>query len=88
MENLWSQLFEKGKIKHFVEYFITIGLDETSYLDRSLYQQDIMTLNLSHLIQPKLINKFPPIDKNGIMGVNEEVIDVTYNNLVLFSQRI
>lgn len=62
---------------NFVDYFITIGLNEDVIFDDFLYNSDLKTLNNSPKIKPEIISKFPPIDKT-IIGIDESVIKVIH----------
>lgn len=66
-----KKLMDKGK--NLVDYFITIGISNDTIFNNELYTKEIEELNNSNLLQPTLINKFPPFKKSFI-NVDESII--------------
>ena len=64
---------DKGN--NFVDYFIVIGIDKELIFSDYLYENDINKLNNSSRINPKILSKFPPIEKTMI-GLDETIIKV------------
>ena len=72
LNNLKKEL-DKGN--NFVDYFISIGLNQDIIFNDFLYENDLETLNNSELIKPEILSKFPPIEKTKI-NIDENVIRV------------
>lgn len=65
---------------NFIDYFISIGLNEDIIFSDFLYENDLETLNKSELVKPDILSKFPPIEK-AMITADENIIRV---NVLLF----
>jgi hypothetical protein len=65
-KNSFYQKVDLENGNYFIEYFYSIGLDHDLIFDDFLYNNNLSVLNQSSKIQPKIISKYPQVNKKNI----------------------
>ena len=76
------------KAQTLEEYFILIGVDPQISVNEDLYKTPIVSLNEKYSesdFKPKILSKFPPINKKYI-NIDETIIDLCFPNGFLLLQ--
>ena len=66
-----------NKAQNFIEYFAIIGLNPKYASENFLYSIDIEKTNLSNLLKPELLTKYPPINKSYI-DIDENICELCF----------
>ena len=88
LQNLRHKIENIKKAQTLEEYFILIGVDPQISVNEDLYKTPIVSLNEKYSesdFKPKILSKFPPINKKYI-NIDETIIDLCFPNGFLLLQ--